>query len=221
PGSPEHEARRDTPTVLYTSRSIELAVLLLNIAAVHLLLPRTALTWLLRRARGHTRADPPRERMRHVALLVAATVYLYFAGLVNFVETNENMRYRLQVELVIWLITLLCLTELARLVFARTPERGYVAGEARRGTPIARTVSCSRRTASTTFCRCSSVAGGVAAGSTPPARRPAVIAWNVSFQRENMARSVPRGRQRGPKGTAIAMRRFLSDTRTAVCSFDW
>jgi hypothetical protein len=47
------------------------------------------------------------------ALVVCTTVYGYLAVLVNLVETLENMRYRLEVEPLIWLITLICVTELA------------------------------------------------------------------------------------------------------------
>lgn len=39
----------------------------------------------------------------------------------NLVETSENMRYRLEVELLIWLLTLICVTELAALIRRRPP----------------------------------------------------------------------------------------------------
>ena len=38
----------------------------------------------------------------------------------NLVETSENMRYRLGVEPLNWLVTLICVTELASLVRPRT-----------------------------------------------------------------------------------------------------
>ena len=103
-----------TPTTLYTFRWLEPFVLVLNLVAIHLLLPLVALLWLARRARSAF--DPLRMR----ALLVAAICYAYLAALVNLVETLENMRYRLEVEPLIWLITLICVTELASLVRPRT-----------------------------------------------------------------------------------------------------
>jgi hypothetical protein len=44
-----------------------------------------------------------RARLKMAALVVCATVYAYLAVLVNLVETLENMRYRLEVETLIWL----------------------------------------------------------------------------------------------------------------------
>ena len=57
------------------------------------------------------------------ALFTAATCYAYFAALVNLVETSETMRYRLEVEPIIWVMTVICLGELAGLVRRRERSR--------------------------------------------------------------------------------------------------
>src|SRR5262249_18405124 len=111
---------RFTPTRLYTLRWLEPIELMLNVFAVHVLLPIVAICWLvvrMRRNGGASAFDP----LRMVALVVCATIYAYLAGLVNLVETVENMRYRLEVEPIIWLITLICVTELAALIRRRPP----------------------------------------------------------------------------------------------------
>jgi len=82
----------------------------LNLISVHVLLPLLAIWWLASRLRR-----PPSDRfdpLRMSALLVALFFYGYLAALVNLVETIENMRYRLEVEPMIWLISLICVTEL-------------------------------------------------------------------------------------------------------------
>jgi len=61
------------------------------------------------------------DPLRMHALLVAAICCAYRAALVNLVETLENMRYRLEVEPLIWLIALICVTELAALIRRRPP----------------------------------------------------------------------------------------------------
>jgi hypothetical protein len=99
-----------TPTSLYTARWLEPFVLVLNLISVHVLLPLLAIWWLTSRLRR-----PPSDRfdpLRMSALLVAAICVGYLAALVNLVETIENMRYRLEVEPMIWLISLICVTEL-------------------------------------------------------------------------------------------------------------
>ena len=96
-----------TPTTLYTFRWLEPFILVLNLISVHVLLPLLAVWWLAFRPPAD-RVDP----LRMSALLVAAICYAYLAALVNLVETAENMRYRLEVEPMIWLISLICVTEL-------------------------------------------------------------------------------------------------------------
>jgi hypothetical protein len=101
---------RLTPTSLYAARWLEPFILVLNLISVHVLLPLLAIWWLASRLRR-----PPSNRfdpLRMSALLVAVIFYGYLAALVNLVETVENMRYRLEVEPMIWLISLICVTEL-------------------------------------------------------------------------------------------------------------
>jgi hypothetical protein len=122
-----------TPTTLYTFRWLEPFVLVLNLIGVHVLLPLAAVLWLLSRTRRGAGARFAFDPLRMSALLVMAICYAYLAALVNLVETIENMRYRLEVEPMIWLITLVCLTELAGLFRARRGERAVAArGIARR-----------------------------------------------------------------------------------------
>ena len=55
----------------------------------------------------------------------------------NLVETLENMRYRLEVEPMIWLITLICVTELAAVVRRRAGRRaGQMAGSMKSEYPV-------------------------------------------------------------------------------------
>jgi hypothetical protein len=124
-------ARRTfTPTSMYTFRWLDPIVLMLNVVAVHVLLPLVAVVWLGRRVRRGARATPVFDPLRMSALLIAATAYGYLAVLANAAETLETMRYREEVEPVIWLITLICVTELVALVLASwrpTAERRLLA----------------------------------------------------------------------------------------------
>jgi hypothetical protein len=58
------------------------------------------------------------------ALLITATTYGNLSVVANAVETLEAMRYREEVEPVIWLITIICLTELAAAVRQRILRSG-------------------------------------------------------------------------------------------------
>ena len=107
------EHRHFTPTSLYTLRWLDPAILVLNVIGVHLLLPLVAACWLVERVRQGTDAAPSFDPLRMSALLVGATIYAYLAVLANAVETVEAMRFREEVEPVIWLITLICVSELA------------------------------------------------------------------------------------------------------------
>ena len=111
--------RELTPTRLFTLRGLEVVVLMLNIVGIHLLLPLIGLLWLAHRVRYGTAASPLFDRLRLRALFAAAICYAYFATLVNLVETSETMRYRLEVEPIIWVITVICLGELAALIRRR------------------------------------------------------------------------------------------------------
>jgi hypothetical protein len=106
------------PTSLYTARWIEPVALMLQLVAVHLLLPLVAIVWAASRLR-RGRSEPVFDPLRMTALLVGAVLYGYLAATVNLIETSENMRYRLEVEPVIWVITLICVTELAGLLRGR------------------------------------------------------------------------------------------------------
>src|SRR5262249_36336911 len=71
---------RFTPTRLYTLRWLEPIELMLNVFAVHVLLPIVAICWLvvrMRRSEAASAFDP----LRMVALVVCATIYAYLAGL--------------------------------------------------------------------------------------------------------------------------------------------
>jgi len=67
---------------------------MLNVVGIHLLLPLVLVAWAVQWLLGRPVFDP----LRMAVLVAAATVYAYLAGVANFVETAENMRYRLEVE---------------------------------------------------------------------------------------------------------------------------
>ena len=103
---------RFTPSSMHTLPWLDPFVLMLNVLGVHLLLPLVGVMWLARRL---TPAVPAFDPLRMAVLLVAASAYAYLAVLANLFETLENMRYRQDVEPVIWLITLISMTALAGL----------------------------------------------------------------------------------------------------------
>lgn len=111
--------RKLTPTRLFTLRGLELVVLMLNVVGIHLLLPLVGLLWLAHRVRYGATASPLFGQLRMSALFAAAVCYAYFATLVSLVETSETMRYRLEVEPIIWVMTVICLGELAGLIRRR------------------------------------------------------------------------------------------------------
>jgi hypothetical protein len=109
---------RVTPTTFYTFRWTDPFTLMLAIVGVHLLAPLLGVVWLVGRS-GLSRVAAALDPLRMTALLVGITLYGYLAGLVNLVETHENMRYRLEVHPIIWIITLIAISELARTVRRR------------------------------------------------------------------------------------------------------
>jgi hypothetical protein len=119
---------RYTPTQLFTLRWLEPFALVIELAGIHLLLPIVAVLWVAQRLRRGRSAAPLFDPLRMAALLVATTFYGYLAVTVNLIETHENMRYRVEVEPLIWVITLVCVTELAGLLRARRQPAG-LAGE--------------------------------------------------------------------------------------------
>jgi hypothetical protein len=122
---------RYVPTNLYTWRRLEPFGLMIELVGVHLLLPLVGVLWVADRVRHGWSAAPRFDPLRMAALLVATTLYGYLAVTVNLIETHENMRYRLEVEPVIWVITLVCVTELARLLRARREPAGLASLPAR------------------------------------------------------------------------------------------
>jgi hypothetical protein len=122
---------RYVPTDLYTWRRFEPFGLMIELVGVHLLLPLVGVLWVADRVRHGWSAAPRFDPLRMAALLVATTLYGYLAFTANLIETHENMRYRLEVEPVIWVITLVCFTELARLLRARREPAGLASLPAR------------------------------------------------------------------------------------------
>src|SRR5262249_6661473 len=112
-----------TPTRLHTLGFLAPLVLMLNVVGVHVLLPLVALAWVVQRVRGR---PPVLDPLRMAVRPAAATVSAYLDGIANFVETAENMRYRLEVEPLIWVVTLICLSELGRLVRAWLRRQSYI-----------------------------------------------------------------------------------------------
>jgi hypothetical protein len=113
-----------TPTNLHTLRWLEPFVLVLNLVGVHLLVPLVGLLWFVRWACGDPGPTPDIVSLRLLALMLVTILYAYLAVLVNVVETKESMRYRLEVEPLIWLATLLAATELVRLARHSGPPSG-------------------------------------------------------------------------------------------------
>ncbi len=109
------EPWRVRPTTLYTFRWTDPFTLMLAIVGMHVLAPLLGIVWLTGRARVR-RAAERIDPLRMTALIVGVTLYVYLAALVNLVETSENMRYRLEVHPIIWIITLIGVTELARVI---------------------------------------------------------------------------------------------------------
>jgi hypothetical protein len=120
----EKSPRGFVPVRLNTLSFLAPLVLMLNVISIHVPLPLVALVWVVQRSRRLRAAALDPQRM--AVLLVAAVVYVYLASVANFVETAENMRYRLEVEPVIWVITLICLGELGRLIGAALRRQSYM-----------------------------------------------------------------------------------------------
>ena len=84
--------------------------LLANLIGVHLLLPLAVLGAVLR---GRTRGSvAPSRSPRLVALVVLATAYAYLAFFSSVGDYGENMRFRIGVEPLIWMITIVAAGEL-------------------------------------------------------------------------------------------------------------
>ena len=114
---------RFTPTTLYTAALRDPLLLMVEIVGLHLLAPLVGFLWCADRLRRGWWAPPLFEPLRMTALLAGGVLYGYFAGLVNLVETGENLRYRLEIEPVIWVIVLVAAGELWRLCRRSRPRR--------------------------------------------------------------------------------------------------
>jgi hypothetical protein len=114
--SGKYPKRTFTPTTLYTPRWLEPLWLLANLIGVHVLLPLALLAAALLRRRTATVA----------VLLVCAVAYAYLALTSSVADYGENMRFRIGVEPLIWLITILSASELV--FMARTFASARVRG---------------------------------------------------------------------------------------------
>jgi hypothetical protein len=90
----------------FTLRWLDPLIRVANIIAVHILAPLLLVSRWLTRPADETRAQ------RRAALVIALGVYGYLALVASVAEYGENMRFRLDVEPVIWLITLISFAEL-------------------------------------------------------------------------------------------------------------
>jgi hypothetical protein len=86
------------PASLFTPDLVATVWWLLEIVVLHLLVPVIVLRILWRTFR--TRKIPSRDAL----VLLLAVTFLYSAGIHNLVEFGENMRFRWNVEAVVWLL---------------------------------------------------------------------------------------------------------------------
>lgn len=104
---------RYAPVRLYTLRWLDPFLEITRQLGVHLFLPLACLAWFtVRRARG---PDAEPRAVAFAALVVFATLYSYVALVSSAGEHGENMRYRIGVEPMIWLITVVAVLELGSL----------------------------------------------------------------------------------------------------------
>jgi hypothetical protein len=98
-------ARRFTPVVIGSPTWLDPARLLATVVGVHVLAPLAAVALVRRRWRGV--ASTPLEDARDTALVVCGVLYVYLAVFSSIGEYGENMRFRLGVEPIVWLLTAL------------------------------------------------------------------------------------------------------------------
>ncbi len=103
--SGQYPRRSFAETSLHTLRWLEPVILIANVIAVHLLAPAALILWTVRRLVRGGGAIPEIDAFRVAALAVLVAVYAYQALVVNVGDYGENMRFRIGVEPVIWLIT--------------------------------------------------------------------------------------------------------------------
>ncbi|MCW5890568.1 MAG: hypothetical protein KIT14_08450 [bacterium] len=108
--------RRFAPVAIGSPTWLDPARFLATVVGVHVLAPLAVV--LLVRRRRHGGSPTPREAARATALVVCGALYVYLAVFSSLGEYGENMRFRLGVEPLIWLLTALgaaeCLAALRR-----------------------------------------------------------------------------------------------------------
>jgi hypothetical protein len=107
--------RHFEPTTLYTPRWIEPWALLANLIGVHVLLPLALVAGVLR---GRSTS------LGFTALVVLATCYAYLAFVSSVGDYGENMRFRIGVEPLVWLITIVAGAEVTALARGLRPTAG-------------------------------------------------------------------------------------------------
>lgn len=109
-------ARRFTPVGIGSPTWLDPPRFLATVVGVHVLAPLAAVLVVRRRRRGAP--STPLEAARATALLVCGVLYVYLALLSSLGEYGENMRFRLGVEPLVWLLTALggaeCLAAIRR-----------------------------------------------------------------------------------------------------------
>jgi hypothetical protein len=103
------DAKIGQPTRFYTLPYVPLLMLGLNIIVMHVVVPLLVLNDARQRLVLRKRILPP-----EFYFLVGC--YLYAAVVMNIAEHGENMRFRLSVEPVIWIMSIYAMTLFARLV---------------------------------------------------------------------------------------------------------
>ncbi len=93
----------------YALPYLPILVLLVNLVVLHSVVPSLVVGDLVRRLLG----KPPLLPTEVYFLL---TCYVYAALIMNISDHGENMRFRLSIEPIIWIITLVALTHLAAVV---------------------------------------------------------------------------------------------------------
>lgn len=109
-----------SPAEFYTPRWLDPLVLIAMVIGVHVLAPFLLILWAVRFLCGASGAALPRAAG---VLTMAAGIYAYFAAVASIGDYGENMRFRLDVEPIIWLIALIAFVEIARMFGALLGRR--------------------------------------------------------------------------------------------------
>jgi len=97
------------PIDIYALPYLPILVLLVNLLVLHSVVPGLMVGDLVRRLMGKPGILP-------TEFYFLVSCYVYAALIMNISDHGENMRFRLSIEPIIWIITLLALTHLAALV---------------------------------------------------------------------------------------------------------